>query len=152
VLFSRTIKFDPDSPDWRRWMGPLAVDQQVRMAVGMFWFCPPREKKTVDAAEAEIRGILDEVYVDVRRSAGKMDAGAEPPPEVRSPEDMMGPARIRQMIRQAATTCYCMLPPDARTPERVQQELQRIVDRLFRELREDARAFGMGDQSGQHAE
>jgi hypothetical protein len=133
-------------------MGPLAVDEPVRMAAHMFWYRRPGGNKSVDAAEAAVRSALEEVLEDVRRGPAYLDAGNQLPPEGKSPDDMMGPAGIRRMLRQAAGACFGMLPPNARTPERVQQELHRIVDRLFRELREDARAFGLGDPSGQHAE
>jgi len=125
-------------------MGPLAVDQQVRMAAHMFWYRGPGGNKSVDAAEAAVRGALEQVLEDVRRGPPYLDAGNQLPPEGKSPDDRMGPAGLRRMLRQAATTCHCMLPVERRTPAEVELELGRIVDRAFRELREDAEAFGIG--------
>jgi hypothetical protein len=59
-----------------------------------------------------------------------------------APMRMMGPMMVDQQVRQAIIHCWMILPSDQRTPERVEQEIRRLVDRALRDLREDASAFG----------
>lgn len=54
----------------------------------------------------------------------------------------MGPFGADQSVRQAIMTCWRMLPEESRTPERVEQEVRRLLERALSEFREDSAAFG----------
>jgi len=58
---------------------------------------------------------------------------------------MFGPQQVDQMIRQAISICWMMLPEGKRKAEAVEAEIRRIVDRALKDLREDATAFGITD-------
>jgi len=133
-----------DISDGPAFMGPLAVDELVRGAASLFWMRQPWQRESVAAVETEFRVILEEVLEDVRRGPERLNPQVESSPEAPSEEDFFGPVRVRQMMRQAAFTCFCMLPPARSKPEVVEAELRRIVDRMFREDREDAEAFSLG--------
>jgi hypothetical protein len=49
------------------------------------------------------------------------------------------------MIREAVKTCWFLLPEGARTVKRVDEEIRRLVDRVLKDMHEDARAFGIED-------
>lgn len=57
---------------------------------------------------------------------------------------MFGPAQVDHMIRQAIQFCWLGLPPERKTPEEMERQVRRIVDRALRDFREDAEAFGQG--------
>jgi hypothetical protein len=58
--------------------------------------------------------------------------------------EMMVPQAVDQLIRQAISTCWMMLPDERKTAAAVEQEIRRLVDRAFRDLKEDMAAFGLG--------
>jgi hypothetical protein len=72
-------------------------------------------------------------------------ACSDPADAVEMMRDMMGPQAVDQMIRQAISTCWMMLPVDKRTTEAVEKEIRRLVDRALANLREDMMAFGITD-------
>lgn len=53
-----------------------------------------------------------------------------------------GPAHIDQLIRQAVQHCWMILPKDRRTPEELERQVRRMVDRAVKDFREDREAFG----------
>jgi hypothetical protein len=57
------------------------------------------------------------------------------------------PAHVDQFLRQAVSTCWMMLPRERRTVANVEIEVRRILDRVLRDLREDAEAFGIDPES-----
>lgn len=57
--------------------------------------------------------------------------------------DVMGPQAVDQLVRQAITTCWMLLPEGKKTVADVEREIRRLVDRALANLREDARAFGV---------
>ena len=59
-----------------------------------------------------------------------------------SPRDLMGPFMVDQMIHQAIQHCWMSLPDEERSPDRVEQEILRVVHRALQNMREDATAFG----------
>jgi hypothetical protein len=59
---------------------------------------------------------------------------------------MMGPQAVDHTVRQAISTCWMMLPSERRTVEAVEVEIRRLVDRALKDLQEDARAFGLGEE------
>lgn len=57
---------------------------------------------------------------------------------------MMGPGHVDHQVRQTLQLCWMILPDDKKTIDELEQQFRRIVDRAFRDLREDAEAFGLG--------
>lgn len=57
----------------------------------------------------------------------------------------MGPGVVDQEIRQAIMMCWTALPAERKTVEAVESEIRRIVERALKDLKEDARAFGIGN-------
>lgn len=53
----------------------------------------------------------------------------------------LGPQHIDTSIRQAIQFCWMMMPPSKRTADELEKQIQRIVDRAFRDFREDQQAF-----------
>jgi hypothetical protein len=49
-----------------------------------------------------------------------------------------------QSIRQAIQFCWMSLPKDRRTPDEVEAQIRRMVDRALRDFREDAQLFRSG--------
>ena len=60
--------------------------------------------------------------------------------------DFFGPATIDQSIRHAIQFCWMGLPKSRRTPDELEKQIRRIVDRALRDFREDQQAF-MEDKS-----
>ena len=56
--------------------------------------------------------------------------------------DFFGPHQVDQTIRQALQFCWMSLPNDRRTPEEVDKQFRRLVDRALKDFREDREAFG----------
>mgnify|MGYP001587942125 CR=1 FL=1 len=53
-----------------------------------------------------------------------------------------GPQAVDSFLRQAVTTCWALLPEDKRTPENLDQEVRRRLDRVLAEFKDDAETFG----------
>jgi hypothetical protein len=58
----------------------------------------------------------------------------------------LGPGQVAQIVGQAIQTCWMMLPPARKTIDDLEKEFRRLVDRDFRDMREDEKSFG-GKQS-----
>ena len=56
--------------------------------------------------------------------------------------DVFGPAGIDQLIRQAIQQCWMLLAKEKRTPEKLESQIRRLVDRALKDFREDLDAFG----------
>jgi hypothetical protein len=59
---------------------------------------------------------------------------------------MFGPQVVDQQVRQAISMCWMMLPDDKKSVDVVESEIQRIVARALKNLREDCQAFGIPQQ------
>jgi hypothetical protein len=59
------------------------------------------------------------------------------PEQVRA---MMGPGAVDAQLRQAVQFCWMLLPPAQRSLEAVEKEVRRLVDRMFKDMREDEAA------------
>lgn len=59
---------------------------------------------------------------------------------------MFGPMQVDQEIRQAISFCWMMMPEEKRNPDAVAAEIRRIVERALTNLKEDADAFGIGEE------
>jgi hypothetical protein len=55
--------------------------------------------------------------------------------------DMLGPGHVDRLIRQAIQFCRMGLPKSKRTPDEVERQIRRIVERALRDSREDQQAF-----------
>jgi len=58
--------------------------------------------------------------------------------------NMFGPEQIDQLVRQAITFCWMILPDDRKNVDEVEKQMRRIVDRALRDLHEDSDSFGLG--------
>lgn len=56
---------------------------------------------------------------------------------------MFGPGQVDAQIRQMINICWTMLPQDRQTVDELEKQMRRIMDRAFKDLREDAREFGL---------
>ena len=54
---------------------------------------------------------------------------------------MFGPGQIDRTIRQAILFCWMSLPKDRKTPEELEKQIRRLVDRALRDYHEDHEAF-----------
>jgi len=57
---------------------------------------------------------------------------------------IVGPHQVDHQIRQAIQFCWMALPAERRNAKEVENEIRRIVDRVLRDLHEDADSFGSG--------
>jgi hypothetical protein len=55
---------------------------------------------------------------------------------------MMGPGHVDQMVRQAIHSAWMMLPKERRNIDELEKQIQRMVDRAIRDMREDVKQFG----------
>lgn len=65
------------------------------------------------------------------------------PDAVNRMRDMFGPGQLDQQIRQAIHLGWMMLPADRKTLDELEKQVRRVLDRAFKDLREDADAFGL---------
>jgi hypothetical protein len=56
----------------------------------------------------------------------------------------LGPGQVDEQVRQAIHFCWMILPDNRRTIDELEKQIRRIVDRAFKDLREDAKQFGLG--------
>ena len=56
--------------------------------------------------------------------------------------DFFGPGQVDQTVRQAIHFCWMALPKDRKTPEELDKQVRRIVERALKDFREDAQRFG----------
>lgn len=61
---------DADSSNelWQMF-GPGQVDQQIRQAIHMCWMMLPKDRKTVDESEKQLRRLFDRAIKDLRDDA-----------------------------------------------------------------------------------
>ena len=70
---------DGDSQSLRDLFGPQHVDSQIRAAIGACWLALPRERKTLDEVEKEVRRLLDRALKNMREDAANFGFGDVPP-------------------------------------------------------------------------
>ena len=68
---------------------------------------------------------------------------SEAPDGSRRMRDAFGPQAVDQAVRGAISTCWMILPKDKKNPDAVAAEVRRIVERALKDLKEDAKAFGI---------
>ena len=55
-----------------------------------------------------------------------------------------GPGAVNQQLLQVIQTCWLLMPPEKQTLDHVEQEIRRLVDRAFRDMREDEKRRSEG--------
>ena len=61
--------------------------------------------------------------------------------------DYLGPGQVDQFIRQALQFCWMCLPKEKRTPDELERQFRRLVDRALKDFKEDRSAFGKTDDA-----
>ena len=56
--------------------------------------------------------------------------------------ETFGPSGVDAMLREAVKICWAIMPTERRSAEEVAQEIRRLIERVLRDLKEDATAFG----------
>lgn len=69
--------------------------------------------------------------------------GGQGAPGAEAFKEFFGPGHVDQAVRSAIQICWMALPKPQRSPENVETEIRRIVERALRDFREDAEKFGM---------
>ncbi|MGB7157950.1 MAG: hypothetical protein WBD40_07775 [Tepidisphaeraceae bacterium] len=57
--------------------------------------------------------------------------------------ETFSPAQVEQVIGQAISICWMMLPPEKKNVANVVVEMRRIFERSIKNLEDDAAAFGV---------
>jgi len=57
--------------------------------------------------------------------------------------DFFNPSQVDNSVRQAMQMCWMMLPNDKRNVDELENQFRRIVDRAFKDMREDEQEFGI---------
>jgi hypothetical protein len=78
----------------------------------------------------------------VFENRGPSSSDQTPPSDREVVGNLLGPQAVDQMIRQALSTCWVLLPENRRNVTTVEQEIRRIVDRAIVNFKEDSEAFG----------
>jgi len=52
------------------------------------------------------------------------------------------PCTVDIYLRQAIMWCWMALPEEQKTPEMVEREIRRMVERALRDMKDDMQAFG----------
>jgi hypothetical protein len=72
-------------------------------------------------------------------SHGCSEGGEDPKDGMRS---MFGPMQVDQLIRQAISTCWMLMPAEKKNVDAVEAEIRRQVDRALKNMRDDAQSMG----------
>ncbi len=52
-------------------------------------------------------------------------------------DDLCGPGFVDGQLRQTVRACWMMMPQQRRSIDEVEREVRRLLDRIFRDMRED---------------
>jgi hypothetical protein len=80
-------------------------------------------------------------------SSSESCVNMKPEEAAQSLHDMLGPQAVDQAVRQAIATCWMILPQGKKSVDAVEAEIRRIVERALKDLREDAKAFGIPESA-----
>ncbi len=71
-------KDDSELPDHlRKIIGPEQIDQQIRMAIQLTWMMLPKETKSIDEVEKQIRRLVDRALIDLREDFDSFGPGKQ---------------------------------------------------------------------------
>ena len=73
---------------------------------------------------------------------GNFDFGGGDQPDFGNLSDFFGPGQLDAMVRQCIQMAWAVMPPEKKNLDDVEREFRRLVDRAFRDLREDQDAMG----------
>jgi hypothetical protein len=62
-------KVESDDDFKKSFLGPMAVDQQIRQAISTCWLMFPREKRSAKSVEEEISRLVSRALKDFREDA-----------------------------------------------------------------------------------
>jgi hypothetical protein len=69
-ISTSSAEFSEDPDKMREMMeaalGPQAVDHQIRQAISLCWAMLPKERRTVEAVEAEIHRLVDRALANLK--------------------------------------------------------------------------------------
>jgi hypothetical protein len=54
---------------------------------------------------------------------------------------MLGPGQVDHQLRQVIQMCWMMLPENKKTVDELEKQIDRLLKRALKDLREDAKAF-----------
>lgn len=54
---------------------------------------------------------------------------------------LLGPGAIEHGLRQSIQACWMFLPADKRSVDEVERQVRRLIDRIFKNLRDDEQSF-----------
>jgi hypothetical protein len=57
-------------------------------------------------------------------------------------QGMFGPQHVDTLIRQSVQFCWMSIPKSRRTPDELERQIRRLLDRALEDFREDQTAFG----------
>jgi hypothetical protein len=60
---------DFNHEDFAKFIGPGQIDQTIRQAIQHCWMMLPKEKKSVDEVEVQIRRVVDRALQNLREDA-----------------------------------------------------------------------------------
>jgi len=150
---------DIDFAEWnamRGIMGPGLADSLMREALKTCWGCVSPERRRVHEMEAEFRALAARTADEFRRNSGRFLALAwEDAMDSFGPEGVLAYGRptelvgtvfdakaCRSFLRESLKTCWLMLPHEQRQSEKVVAVFERLVERVIRDIKEDAGLFG----------
>jgi hypothetical protein len=73
----------------------------------------------------------------------ELDISPNDPDMPKKLQALLGPGQVDQMFRQAIQLCWMALPEDRRTLDELERQIRRMMDRAFKDMREDADQFGL---------
>lgn len=65
----------PGDDSMREMLGPGMVDQQLRGTVSTCWMAMPKERRTVEEVEREMRRLFERAIKDLREDAERFGIG-----------------------------------------------------------------------------
>ncbi len=65
-------------------------------------------------------------------------------PDLSRMTELMGPSMVDRQLRQAMDLCWMSLPPERRTVDHLDKEMERLLARAIENLREDERLTKSG--------
>ena len=66
-----------DMENMRDMFGPSQIDQQIRQAIHFCWMGLPKDKRSVDELERQIRRIVDRALRDMREDFDEFSSGKD---------------------------------------------------------------------------
>ena len=118
----------------------------TRRPEALLYAYPPPD--AIEEREAELRGIVFPTRAGEQEKSGKhggesdmfskLDPSDEPDRE--KLRASLPPGQVESGIRQSIQLLWMILPADKRNIDDVEREVRRIVDRIFRNIRDDEQA------------